>query len=66
MKTLPIVIVLALAGCGAEGLGTAAVGGAIKQQEVSQGKKTLEQAEKKVGAAAEQVQVRASQSEEQK
>jgi hypothetical protein len=53
----------ALAGCGVETAGTAATGAAIKQQEVAAGKKTMEQAQQKIDAAAKAVQTR---SEEQK
>ena len=51
----------ALAGCGVETATTAATGAAIKQQEVDQGKKTMEQAKQKVEQAAQQVQQRAEQ-----
>jgi hypothetical protein len=51
----------ALAGCGVETATTAATGAAIKQQEVDQGKKTMEQAKQKAEQAAQQVQSRAEQ-----
>ena len=51
----------ALAGCGVETATTAATGAAIKQQEVDQGKKTMEQAKQKAEQAAQQIQQRAEQ-----
>lgn len=61
---IPASLALALAGCGVEQASTAAAGAAIKQQEVQQGKKTMEQAQQKVGAAMEQVQDRAAANEQ--
>ena len=52
---------VALAGCGVETATTAATGAAIKQQEVGQGKKTMEQAKQKAEQAAQQIQQRAEQ-----
>jgi len=49
---------IALAGCGVETATTAATGAAIKKQELDQGKKTLEQAQQKIGAAVEAQQQR--------
>ena len=58
-KLIVVIAVAALAGCGVETATTAATGAKIKQQEVAEGKKTMEQAQAKVGAAMEQVQQRA-------
>ena len=52
----PFIAVLAaavLSGCGVETASTAA---ALKKQEVEQGKKTMEQAQKKIGESMEQMQ----------
>jgi len=55
----PIVAVfaaVALAGCGVETASTAATAAALKKQELEQGKKTMEQAQKKIGQSMEQMQ----------
>jgi methyl-accepting chemotaxis protein len=55
----PIIAVLAaaaLAGCGVETASTAATAAALKKQEIEQGKKTMEQAQKKIGQSMEQMQ----------
>ena len=55
----PIIAVFAaaaLAGCGLETASTAATAAALKKQEVEQGKKTMEQAQKKIGQSMEQMQ----------
>ena len=54
---------LALAGCGAEVVTTAATGAAIKKQEVEAGKQMKEMADKKIDAAAQAIQQRAEQQE---
>jgi hypothetical protein len=41
----------ALAGCGADTVGAAAAGAAIKKQELEQGQKTLEQSKQKIDEA---------------
>jgi methyl-accepting chemotaxis protein len=46
----------ALAGCGVETASTAATAAALKKQEIEQGKKTMEQAQKKIGQSMEQMQ----------
>ena len=60
MHKLAVVTVLfalaALAGCGVETATTAATGAAIKQKEIQEGKKTMEQAQQRIGQAMEQVQ----------
>jgi hypothetical protein len=52
-----------LAGCGAEVATTAATGAAIKKQEMEEGIKTQERAQKKINDAMEQMQQRAKQSD---
>jgi hypothetical protein len=60
MKTLLVIVATAaLAGCGVETATTAATAAAIKKQELEQGQKTMQQAQKKVDAAMQQVQQRA-------
>ncbi|MBV8029944.1 MAG: hypothetical protein JO035_00390 [Betaproteobacteria bacterium] len=56
-------LALALGACGVETAGTAATSAAIKKQELDQGKKTLEQAQQKIGQALEQEQRAASATE---
>jgi len=51
-----LIAALTLAGCGVETASTAATAAALKKQEIEQGKKTLEQAQQKIGAAMEQMQ----------
>ena len=46
----------ALAGCGVETASTAATAAALKKQELEQGKKTMELAQKKIGQSMEQMQ----------
>jgi len=58
-----LIAAAAFAGCGIETASTAATAAALKKQEVEQGKKTLEQAQQKIGQAMEQVQ-RSQQSRE--
>jgi hypothetical protein len=52
-----------LAGCGAEVATTAATGAAIKKQEMEEGIKTQERAQKKINEAMEQMQQSAKQSD---
>ena len=57
MKSIiAVVAAAALAGCGVETAGTAATAAAVKKQELEQGKKTMEQAQKKIGQSMEQMQ----------
>jgi RecA/RadA recombinase len=56
-----IVTIAALAGCGVETVTTAATGAAIKKQEIEQGKKTQEDAQRKIDQAMQQMQQRANQ-----
>ena len=60
---LTLAVAAALAGCGVETATTAATGAAIKQQEVDQGKKTMEQAKQKIEQASQQTQNRAEQTD---
>jgi hypothetical protein len=53
-----------LAGCGLETTGAAATGAAVKKQELVQGKKTLEQAQQKIGQSLEEQQQRARSTED--
>ena len=60
MKTGIVLLVLCAAafsaGCGVETVGTAATAAALKQKEVEAAQKTKAEAEKKIGAAMEQMQ----------
>lgn len=47
---------LLLAGCGAETATTAVTAGALKKQEIEEGKKTLEKVQQRVSESTEQVQ----------
>jgi uncharacterized protein YceK len=62
MKQIIVVLaVAALAGCGVETATTAATVAAMKKQEIEQGKKTMEQAQQKIGQAMDQAQRSAQQ-----
>jgi hypothetical protein len=52
-----------LAGCGAESVGAAATGAAVKKQELQQRQKTMEQAKDKINQAMELQQQRAGQNQ---
>lgn len=58
-RLIVVIVAFALAGCGVETATTAATGAAIKKREVEEGKKTMEQAQQKIGQAMEQAQRRA-------
>ena len=45
-----------LAGCGLDTASSAATAAALKKQELDQGKKTMEQAQQKIGQAMDQLQ----------
>lgn len=65
MRSLLLALAIAsLAGCGAETASSAATAGAVKKQEIEQGKKTMEQVGARAQAALEQGQQRLQQSEE--
>ena len=51
-----ILAVMALAGCGVETASTAATAAAIKKQELEQGKRTMEQAQQKIGRSMQDLQ----------
>ncbi|MEO8134964.1 MAG: hypothetical protein ABI831_13405, partial [Betaproteobacteria bacterium] len=55
----------ALAGCGVDSMSAAATGAALKKQEIEQGKKTMEQAQQKIGQAMIQVEQRSQQASEE-
>lgn len=66
MKTfLVIAAVAVLAGCGVETATTAATAGSIKKQELEQGQKTLQHAQQKIDAAAQQMRQRPGALEQQ-
>lgn len=57
MKTiLAIAFAVTLAGCGVETASTAASAASIKKQELEQGQKTMQHAQQKIDAAAQQMQ----------
>jgi curli biogenesis system outer membrane secretion channel CsgG len=57
MKTfLALAAAAALAGCGVETASTAATAASIKKQEMEQGQKTMQHAQQKIDAAAQQMQ----------
>ena len=56
IRVISLIAAAALAGCGVETASTAATAAALKKQEIEQGKKTLEQAQQKIGQAMEQAQ----------
>jgi hypothetical protein len=61
MKTiLAVVAVAALAGCGVDTATSAATAGSIKKTELQEGQRTLQRAQQKIDAAAEQMQQRAN------
>jgi hypothetical protein len=57
---LSLAAAAALSACGVETAGTAATSAAIKKQELEQGKKTMQQAQEKIDAAAKQVEARSA------
>jgi hypothetical protein len=59
MKTLSIVLfAFLLTACGAETSGTALTAATIKKQELEEGKKTMEQAQKKIEQSVDLIQQR--------
>lgn len=61
MRTiLALLAAAALAGCGVETASTAATAAALKKQELEQGKKTMQDAQQKIDAAAKQVEARSA------
>lgn len=55
-RILIILAAMALGGCGVETASTAATAASIKKQELEQGKRTMEQAQQKIGQSMEQLQ----------
>jgi len=55
-RLIALIAVAALAGCGLDVASSAATAAALKKQELEQGKKTMEQAQQKIGNAMEQLQ----------
>lgn len=49
-----------LAGCGVETAGTAGTAASLKKQELQEGQKTMQQAQRKIGTAMQQMQERAA------
>ena len=60
-KTIALLLLTTLAGCGVETVGTAATAAALKKQEMEQAKQTMERTQAKVGQAMEQMQQSADQ-----
>jgi hypothetical protein len=66
LKLIAALLALGLvAGCGAESVGAAATGAAIKKQELQQGQKTMEQAKDKIQQAVDLQQQQARRSADQ-
>ena len=63
MRPELIMACLLLSACGVETMSTAATSAAIKQREMAEGKKTMEQMQQKIDAAAQQTERRAEQSD---
>ena len=55
-RFIPLIAVVALSACGADVATSAATAAALKKQELEQGKKTMDQAQQKIGQAMEQLQ----------
>jgi hypothetical protein len=64
MRSIVLVAIAALAGCGAEVAGTAATGAAIKKQEIQEGKRTEERMRTQIEQATDLSQQRARQDAE--
>ena len=65
MRILVVLFAFAvLTGCGVETATTAATSASVKQKELEEGKKTLEQVQQKIGQAMEQSQQRAEKNDE--
>ena len=59
MKSLfSLVLLAALCGCGVETASTAATAGAVKRQEIEQGRKTMDQTQHKINQSMEAMQRR--------
>ena len=55
-RIVSLLAAAALAGCGLDTASSAATAAALKKQELEQGKKTMEQAQQKIGQAMDQLQ----------
>jgi len=55
-RLIPLAAAVALSACGLDTASSAATAAALKKQEVEQGKKTMDQAQQKIGQAMEQLQ----------
>ena len=55
-RILALAAALALSACGADVATSAATAASLKKQELEQGKKTMDQAQQKIGQAMEQLQ----------
>jgi NifU-like protein involved in Fe-S cluster formation len=64
MRTITVVsLIVMLAGCGVETASTAATAAAIKKKEIEEGKKTEDQARRRIGDAMDRVQQKSRQAE---
>ena len=55
-RLIPLIAAAALSACGVDTASSAATAAALKKQEVEQGKKTMDQAQQKIGKAMDQLQ----------
>ena len=55
-RIIPLIAAAALSACGLDTATSAATAAALKKQELEQGKKTLDQAQQKIGQAMDQLQ----------
>ena len=55
-RIVVLLAVAALAGCGVDSMSAVATAAAVKQKEIEQGKKTLHEAQQKIGEAMQQSQ----------
>ncbi len=55
-RLIPLIAAAALCACGLDAASSAATAAALKKQELEQGKKTMDQAQQKIGQAMEQLQ----------
>lgn len=55
-RLISLIAAAALSACGLDTASSAATAAALKKQEVEQGKKTMDQAQQKIGQAMEQLQ----------
>lgn len=63
-RTLIALAAVLLAGCGVETASTAATAGALKKQEIEQGKKTMEQAQGRIAESMNQAQQRSQRADQ--